>query len=426
MHDCFMQHILFVGHSPNLAGAEYSMLRLIQNLPKTLTISVLAPSGGIFEKEIKKLNLNFYHLDYNYAFYMKKDGHGNLNNFLSVLATQVKGLTDKLSKPDIIHSNTFFVWEGALLAAHWKIPHVWNLREIIMDSPTWNPQMNLNHQCEAMNLLTDEFVCVSQALTDKLPTEFSSKARAVHNGYEVKTKCSRAESRIFFNEKFNIPTNGIVCLTIGNFIPEKGYDWIFPICKNIIKENSNVFFLWIGAHHHSYNQIRSLIDDHQLQKNILTPGHIDFFNQYIKGADIYLLPSKTEAFPTTLLEAQFNNIPILSRECGGAHEIIEKGGGGYMCPHENPNEFETKLKEMIDNPIALETKKYYFTMERMVNGYMEVYLKAFNEYRENTKRTKFYNIFIENCSLFNFVPKKEIKPSFFKRVKIKLKLLLFK
>ena len=421
-----MQHILFVGHSPNLAGAEYSMLRLIQSLPKSLTISVLAPSGGVFEQEIKKLNLDFYHLDYNYAFYMKKDGHGNLNNFLSMLGTHVSSLSNKLPKPDIIHSNTFFVWEGALLAAHWKIPHVWNLREIIMDSPTWNPQMNLNHQLEAMNLLTDEFVCVSQALTDKLPPEFADHSQAVHNGYEVQAKCSRETSRNFFEENFNIPQKGFVCLTIGNFIPEKGYEWIFPICEKIIKENNNIFFLWVGAHHHSFEKIHSRIESHQLQKNIITPGHIDFFNQYIKGADIYVLPSQTEAFPTTLLEAQYNNIPILARECGGAHEIIEKGGGGYMSSHEDQDAFESTLKDMINHPKPLETKEYYFTMERMVNGYLKIYQKAFREYNEKTKRTKFYEIFIENCALFKFIPKKEIKPHLLKRIFIKLKLILSK
>jgi glycosyltransferase involved in cell wall biosynthesis len=424
MHDCFMQHILFVGHSPNLAGAEYSLLRLIQNIPNNIKVSVLAPSGGLFETEINKLNHTFFHLDFNYAFYLKKEGQGNLNNFLVKLAIQVDELKNKISKPDIIHSNTFFIWEGALLAAYWKIPHVWNLREIIMDSPTWNSLMHFDHQLEIMDLLTDKFICVSEALTQKLPESLSKKSVAINNGYEVESKGSRQEARKYFTREFNIPESAILCLTIGNFIKEKGYEWFLPICKNIIAQNDNVYFLWIGSHQHTHKELKKAIEENGLTKKIITPGHVDFFNQYIKGADIYCLPSQTEAFPTTLLEAQYNNIPIIARDCGGAKEIIDLGGGGVICPLHDSEKFEREILKVITQPNTYEAGEYVFTMDRMVKAYMEHYQNTFDSYSENVDRSKFHEVFTKNAAFLQHVEVDQNKLSLMTKIKIKIKLLL--
>jgi len=367
------KRLLFVCHNAQFNGAEYSLYRLICVLKDDWEISVLAPSGGEFEKHIRTLSLKFYSFTPCFPFRLKHSDKGALAAFLVQWVKNTKELIQSIPKPDLIHSNTFFVWEGASLAQHFNCPHVWNLREIVGASPTWSAAMGLELQLQTMHQLCDHFICVSKALKQSLPEPLQTKTHVVHNGLDPVSLLSRKQAREWLEETYGFDAQTKILLSVGNFIPDKDHRFLLPIAKRILQKYQSIKFLWIGRHDFSYKSIRAEIETMGLGASILCPGQIDDIGKYMSGADLYLLPSQTEAFPTVLLEARIAKLPFIARDCGGAQEIAATGGG-ICTPLNDAALFESEVIKTLNDPMRFKNiDEHAFSMQTMKIGYEAVY-----------------------------------------------------
>lgn len=69
--------------------------------------------------------------------------------------------------------------------------------------------------------------------------------------------------------------------------------------------------------------------------------------EYYKRADIFVLPSYSEAFPLVILEAMSHGLPIVATNVGGIPEAIENGVQGYTFNPGDVNELIDKLNILI-------------------------------------------------------------------------------
>ena len=364
--------ILFVGHSPHLAGAEYSVLRLIRNLPAEFDERVLAPGGGGFEEAIRRLEIPFAAFDPLPALRSKHDGRRHAALFAERLQKNFAALSAKIEKPDLVHSNTFHVFEGALLAAHWGVPHLWNLREILAASPSWQPFLSYETWCRLMGSLSDALVCNSEALAGSLPDAVRPLVRTIHNGLNPGDIATRAAARADYRARFGIPETARVVLTTGNFIPEKGHRAFLPYLPTLLREFPDLYFLWPGAHHLTYREVRGVLDREGITR-VIAPGHIEGFGYWMAGADLYLLLSETEAFPTVVLESLVAGVPVLARDCGGVREILNKGGG-KLVPLGDLALLAQNLRAFLRGELRLQGNlPEGFSEEEMARRYAELY-----------------------------------------------------
>jgi len=51
---------------------------------------------------------------------------------------------------------------------------------------------------------------------------------------------------------------------------------------------------------------------------------------YLSAADLFLLPSQSESFGLSALEAMACEVPVIATRVGGLPEVIEEGGCGYL------------------------------------------------------------------------------------------------
>jgi glycosyltransferase involved in cell wall biosynthesis len=52
--------------------------------------------------------------------------------------------------------------------------------------------------------------------------------------------------------------------------------------------------------------------------------------EYLSVADLLLLPSQSESFGLTALEAMACEVPVIATRVGGIPEVVEDGGCGYL------------------------------------------------------------------------------------------------
>jgi len=76
---------------------------------------------------------------------------------------------------------------------------------------------------------------------------------------------------------------------------------------------------------------------------------------YIRAADVFVLPSHSEGFSLSLLEAMACGVPIVATRVGAAPEMLEGEGGdcrGVIVPPRDVGQLAAALTGVLDQPMA--------------------------------------------------------------------------
>ena len=104
----------------------------------------------------------------------------------------------------------------------------------------------------------------------------------------------------------------------------------------------------------------------------------------LSKAQICVLLSKTEGFPTSILEAMRAGIPVLASAVGGIPEAVKEGINGYLIPNNHPDLLRNRLKELLTNAalrlqMGRAGRQMYeasFTFDKMLSSIVNVYEQA--------------------------------------------------
>lgn len=98
------------------------------------------------------------------------------------------------------------------------------------------------------------------------------------------------------------------------------------------------------------------------------------------GFDIFVLPSRYEAFPYVLLEALDAGLPIVTTPVGGVDETIAHGVNGFVVSHHDGNALTNTIAQLASDSIMRERmgaasrqRATLFTVEKMVEGTERLY-----------------------------------------------------
>jgi len=164
---------------------------------------------------------------------------------------------------------------------------------------------------------------------------------------DEKIKSARKDLR----KKFNIPENSTIVLGVGFADYRKGIDIFVDSGINVIKNNNNVYFIWLGKFEPTIEKIiKKTIDVSGLNDHFIFPG-LDYNSDiYYAGSDIYALTSREDPFPSVVMEALDAFTPVIAfSKSGGSAELLTKGGG-VLVDEINSIDFSSALNSLINNP----------------------------------------------------------------------------
>ncbi len=127
-----------------------------------------------------------------------------------------------------------------------------------------------------------------------------------------------------------VDANARVLMHISNFRPVKRVRDVVRIFAGVVAELPSVLVM-VGDgpdRVDAEDEARTL----GLENKVFFLGKIDAVAPLLAGADLFLLPSSTESFGLSALEALACGVPVIGTQTGGLPEVVRDGETGALCP----------------------------------------------------------------------------------------------
>ena len=168
---------------------------------------------------------------------------------------------------------------------------------------------------------------------------------------------------------------------ISNFRNVKRIPDVIKIFNTIRKQIPSKL-LMIGEGPERENA-EKLCFDLKIDNHVLFLGNSNEVDKILCFSDLFLLPSETESFGLSALEAMASGVPVISSNTGGLPEVNLNGSSGYLSPVGDIKDMSEKALSILKDPkILLKFKKAAklratkFDVHQVVSSYEAVYSKA--------------------------------------------------
>ena len=90
-----------------------------------------------------------------------------------------------------------------------------------------------------------------------------------------------------------------------------------------------------------------------IQDRVQFIGRSNHIPELLEEADLFLLVSKWEGFPRSILEAMRAGLPVIATNVGGVAESVQHGRTGWLVPPSNPQALQDTLRQAFLYPELL-------------------------------------------------------------------------
>ncbi|MAB85437.1 MAG: N-acetyl-alpha-D-glucosaminyl L-malate synthase BshA [Cryomorphaceae bacterium] len=194
-------------------------------------------------------------------------------------------------------------------------------------------------------------------------------------GYDRKTK----DKRQYFAKD-----NETIFCHVSNFRPVKRVLDVIKVFKKV-QDQRNSILIMVGDGP-DRNIAEKLSRDLGIWDKVIFRGKTYDVQSMLGISDIFLLPSSTESFGLSALEAMASHVPVIASNVGGLSEVVDHNKNGFL---ENIGDVESMAEDalslidskekMINFSKSAREKAESFSMNEISQRYLELYQKLIDE-----------------------------------------------
>lgn len=284
----------------------------------------------------------------------------------------------KRNNYDIMHVHQDFLGYIALLAAknnNIKVRIMHSHKANMLESPI-KRVMRWCFTSVSIKLATDLFACGKEAAiwTYGYQRFKSGQIYILNNAIETKDYLFDQNIRETIRTKYGF-TNKIIIGNVARFTYQKNQELLIDILEYLLKLNPNYLLVLVGDGE-LLMSVKEKVSCKGLEQSVIFLGAKDNVNELLQGMDVFVLTSRFEGLPVTMVEAQTADLPcVISNNI--THEIDINKKTQYVKLDDC---LEAWCNAIIDN-------SNFFNRSNMQK---EVDESGFNIVKESEKLTDYY------------------------------------
>jgi L-malate glycosyltransferase len=170
-------------------------------------------------------------------------------------------------------------------------------------------------------------------------------------------------------------------ITVANLRAEKSHETLIAAAEMVVRDFPDVEFQIVGDGPRR-TELEALVRSRRLEDAVHFLGHREDVSRLLADADIFALPSRSEAFPNSAIEAMASGLPVVASRVGGLLDMIEDGQTGLLAEPGNAESFAAALSQLLADPggavevgeRARAQVQQRYSFERMVQSFEDLYL----------------------------------------------------
>jgi len=193
------------------------------------------------------------------------------------------------------------------------------------------------------------------------------KIRRIYNPVDVQAVRSASTA----SDPFDDPTRTNI-VGVGSFLDRKGFDLLIEAFAEVNSRRPDTHMTILGD-----GPLRRRLEEQArhlgLEDQVSFPGFADNPHPYLRCADMYVLSSRWEGLPNTMLEALACGTKVVAADCrSGPREILQGNTYGELVPVGDPRALAAGMLRYLDEPNRSGDRAEDFDVSRIVREYEEV------------------------------------------------------
>lgn len=276
------------------------------------------------------------------------------------------------------HISSLTYIEPLKAATHAKIP----VRIIHSNSSSQGPKNNKLHRIlheinkyRIQKYATNFFACSDKAAKWFYGgTKLLEKSVFIPNGIQCDAYIFDSDVRDKFKKEFGLEDK-LVIGHVGRFHYAKNHEFLIEIFKSYTRVRNNAVLVLAGDGE-SKPKIEQMVDAYGLSEKVIFLGNRNDIKNLLQMFDIFLLPSRYEGFPVTLVEAQAASLPAVVSDTV-THTADITGRISFCSLNDTPEIWASSIDNLIcgsRNPEDnLKVRKAGYDMSDIVNKLSTLY-----------------------------------------------------
>ena len=350
--------ILFAQHCSRATGSTISGLIAVDGFRKrNWNVNVVLASHGPLEVRYAELGDKVEVIPYK-NWVRRRKVVGAAKCILSEVANSKKFVrTLQQLRPDLVYINSLVGLAPALAAFRLGIPSVWHIRELFddVDGEMRIPAVGNKALVRSIvNRLTSETVVISKAVQENVLGKANSRTSIIPNAVQ-ETWFVKQPSKLESRHQLGLPKDAFIIGVPGTLRPVKGHAFFLDAAAVARSHGLNCHIAISGDGETNFkNELMQRAKAKGISETISWLGSVSDMHAFYAACDLACVPSASEPFGRTVIEAFACETPLIATSVGGVAEIVEDQKTGLLVEYGNVDQLAQTLVTLSNSPVQRE------------------------------------------------------------------------
>lgn len=218
----------------------------------------------------------------------------------------------------------------------------------------------------------------------------ASKMSLILNGIDLESIRSSQPDRKRLSSSLQIEEDTFLIASLSSLTPEKGIDVLINAIDRVRKLpgiQKLLFKVLVIGEGPERKRLETLIKDLGLEERVVLLGHRSDARDLLKVVDVFVLPSRNEGLPISLLEAMAAGCAVIATDVGEVKSVIVNPEQGTLIKPDDEEMIALAIADFLTSARKMAACKAHgyervrsgFSAREMTRQYCEIYSNLFRD-----------------------------------------------